>query len=293
MSLFKTLKGIVTPELRINDIPWDHQNNAQSPVSQQPLLQPKPVERLYDSKLEALIDHALADGELTEKEKQVLFKRAEAMGIDLDEFEMVLDARLYGHNKTTNTPLVNTNEGTAAPSSNKFGDIKKCPACGAMVQSFTTRCVECGYEFQNIGTSQGIERLFEILNTIETQPKESTPRPQKSSGGFLSQLTEMSRNADDAMWEQYGGREKILQKKNIIQNFPIPTTKNDIIEFLTLAVPLAKVSFWSTDFAAKELAPVWKRKCEQIIMKAKFAMKDDKETLVEIAHYAKELKIKF
>lgn len=50
---------------------------------------------LYDAHLEKLINAALADGELTEKEKQILFKKAEAMGIDLDEFEMVLEARLY------------------------------------------------------------------------------------------------------------------------------------------------------------------------------------------------------
>ena len=49
---------------------------------------------LYDEKIEALISAALADGVLTEKEKQILFKKAQAQGIDLDEFEMVLDARL-------------------------------------------------------------------------------------------------------------------------------------------------------------------------------------------------------
>ena len=49
---------------------------------------------MYNEKIEALIKAALADGVVTEKEKQVLFKRAEAEGVDLDEFEMVLDARL-------------------------------------------------------------------------------------------------------------------------------------------------------------------------------------------------------
>lgn len=49
---------------------------------------------MYNEKLEALISAALADGVLTEKEKQVLLKKAEAMGIDLDEFEMVLEGRL-------------------------------------------------------------------------------------------------------------------------------------------------------------------------------------------------------
>ena len=45
---------------------------------------------MYDEQLEELIDAALEDGVLTEKEKQVLFKKAQSMGIDLDEFEMVL-----------------------------------------------------------------------------------------------------------------------------------------------------------------------------------------------------------
>lgn len=49
----------------------------------------------YDPKLEKLIDFALADGELTENERQVLYAKAMSMGIDLDEFEMVLEAKLY------------------------------------------------------------------------------------------------------------------------------------------------------------------------------------------------------
>lgn len=49
---------------------------------------------MYNEQLEQLIDAALADGVLTEKEKQILFKKAQAFGVDLDEFEMVLDARL-------------------------------------------------------------------------------------------------------------------------------------------------------------------------------------------------------
>ena len=50
---------------------------------------------MYNEQIEALISAALADGMLTEKEKQVLFKKAQTQGIDLDEFEMVLEARLY------------------------------------------------------------------------------------------------------------------------------------------------------------------------------------------------------
>ena len=54
---------------------------------------------MYNEKLEALITAALADGVLTDKEKNLLFKKAEAMGIDRDEFELVLDGRLAKRNK--------------------------------------------------------------------------------------------------------------------------------------------------------------------------------------------------
>ena len=47
------------------------------------------------SELENLMDAALADGILTDKEKQILSKKAQSMGIDLDELEIMLDARLY------------------------------------------------------------------------------------------------------------------------------------------------------------------------------------------------------
>lgn len=54
---------------------------------------------MYNEKLEALITAALADGVLTDKEKNLLFKKAEAMGVDRDEFDLVLDGRLAKRKK--------------------------------------------------------------------------------------------------------------------------------------------------------------------------------------------------
>jgi hypothetical protein len=75
----------------------------------------------------------LADGELTEKEKQILFKKAEAAGIDLDEFEMVLDAKLFEKQQTVLMQILH--HLLQHRKSDKFGDVKKCPACGAIVTS--------------------------------------------------------------------------------------------------------------------------------------------------------------
>jgi hypothetical protein len=77
---------------------------------------------MYNEELEKLIEMALMDGELTEKEKQILFKKAEKFGVDLDQFEMVLDAKLYEKTKSVNQEK----QETSAPKSDKFGDVKKC-----------------------------------------------------------------------------------------------------------------------------------------------------------------------
>lgn len=45
--------------------------------------------------MEKLIGAALADGELTDKERKVLLKKAAEERLDVDEFEMLLDARLH------------------------------------------------------------------------------------------------------------------------------------------------------------------------------------------------------
>ena len=65
---------------------------------------------LYDNQLEQLIESALADGVLTDKEKGILIKKAQSMGIDLDEFEMVLEARLFEMNKDNKESDVDTTE---------------------------------------------------------------------------------------------------------------------------------------------------------------------------------------
>ncbi len=163
---------------------------------------------MYNEKIEMLINAALADGELTEKEKQILFKKAEAEGIDLDEFEMVLDARLVElkkreaqQSKEQEIALAKAKAAAqaqpAAPKSNKMGDIKKCPACGAMVSGYQVKCPECGYEFTGVGANSSAERLFNLM--IEAKDEE--------------------------------------KKKLIIENFPLPATKEDMLEFVASLQP--------------------------------------------------------
>lgn len=249
-------------------------------------LPPQPVEQsqatsqqngaeggIYGGYMEHLIEMALADGELTEKEKQVLFKKATAMGIDLDEFEMVLDARLYERQKNMKAEQPIAQE--AAPSSDKYGDVRKCPACGAIVESFTIKCADCGYEFRNVTTTvSSVQILHKKIHALE----ESRKYGLSDGIGFTNKVDR--------------------QIAALIQMFPVPVTKEDIFEFLALSASLAKkpslMDRCNSMHSANQnmVANAWYQKCFQVVIKARLAMKDDKKSLEQIEDYAKMIGIK-
>lgn len=105
---------------------------------------------LYSERLEALIKAALADGELTDKERQVLMRKAAEEGIDPDEFEMVLNARV--------TELEATKQKTKK---SKNGSSRKCPACGAIVSPHLPVCPDCGYEFAGVEAVASMKKFLD------------------------------------------------------------------------------------------------------------------------------------
>ncbi len=251
---------------------------------------------MYSEQLEKLIAFALADGEISEKEKQILLKKAEAEGIDVDEFEMVLDAKIF--EKQSSKPQ--TQVTTPPPQSDKIGDIKKCPSCGAAAQSFSTRCADCGHDFNNLQNTHSIKDFFKDYQLIESKV---VLNQNREVGGLMGKLIGNIESIGGGDWK----RAVFTKKKEFIMHFPIPNSREDILEFLTMAFPLAspaKKSKFSGfkkfgahfgDDHAKNydfmVAEVWMQKCEQLIMKSKFAMKDDKKTLDEISYYANQLGI--
>jgi len=44
--------------------------------------------------IENLINMALADGEVTERERAIILRKAESLGIDKDEVEIILDGKI-------------------------------------------------------------------------------------------------------------------------------------------------------------------------------------------------------
>lgn len=170
---------------------------------------------MYGEKIEGLIKAALADGVLTEKEKQVLFKRAQEEGIDLDEFEMVLDARLIEVQKEEKEKI-----SKSAHKSDRYGDVRKCPTCGSLIPALATCCPDCGYEIVGVEANLSSQKLTEKIEEINQEYERR-----------ISSIKGNSEEADNKRWQ--------LKKKNInqialtIKAFPIPNTKADLFEFIT------------------------------------------------------------
>lgn len=167
---------------------------------------------MYSEQLEAIIDAALADGVLTDKEREVLHKRAAQEGIDADELDVVIEGRLAKMKKQEDWLRPAPPQNLA---NEKLGNVVKCPNCGCTDVAGRAVCPECGYTFTNVRTNSSAERLAEQLAKIEAARRGSL------LGGIAA---------------SFGGG-KAGEKVSCIKNFPVPNTREDLLEFLSMLKP--------------------------------------------------------
>lgn len=97
--------------------------------------------------LEQLINYAIADGVITEKEREILRKKAVEMGVDPDEVEMVLEGRLGKKMQRENFNALKS-------------QMRKCPNCGDVIPITSGICPSCNFVFDNQG--QDIKLLSDL-----------------------------------------------------------------------------------------------------------------------------------
>ena len=114
-----------------------------------------------NQEIEQLIELALADGQLTEKERTVIINKSKSLGIVQDEVEMIIDGKLH----QLETARTKSNK-------EKIGNIKTCPACGSTIKSMILACEDCGHEFANIETNKSITNLLNNINALQKDPNE-------------------------------------------------------------------------------------------------------------------------
>lgn len=258
---------------------------------------------MYNEELEQLILAALADGEVTDTEKKVLFKKAESMGIDLYEFQMVLDARIFEIKKKKEEEKAKATPQPQA-SSNKYGVVQKCPSCGAPISGFQARCPECGYEFKGIESVKSANQLFEMLQQLEMKKSkelaefehvkterlnELSARHNSGSGvlnaavdifGSGSRKERQDEEREDLIRELNKEADRIEkkimdEKANVIKNFPVPNTKEDLLELLSMASSNA----YDNDGVIGKEEEVWVQKTDQIYQKIILISGNDKALL--------------
>ena len=218
---------------------------------------------MYDEKIESLIKAALADGVLTEKEKQVLFKRAQEAGIDLDEFEMVLDARLVELQKEEKEKAEKS-----APKSNKYGDVRKCPTCGSLVPALATSCPDCGYEFAGIESNLSSQKLAAKIEQINQEYENK-----------ISSIKENSFEDDNKKWSLK--KDNINAIAQVVKSFPIPNTKADLFEFIT-----SMQTKMLSEFISKAEGEAYFTKYNEAIIKSKAMCANDQMFASIISEHA-------
>lgn len=245
---------------------------------------------MLTTELEQLINFAIEDGEITEKERSVLMRKAQEAGVELDEFEMILEAKLHEVKKSQ----------AAAPVKNsKHGEVRKCPACGAMVSAFTTKCSECGFEFNNVEAVKSANTLFEKLQSLEMEKareltmyeanknKQLQALSEKhNGGGAFKQITNMlsadrqNEERDDLVRTLEKGarlieRKYLDAKINLIKVYTVPNTKGDLIELLSMA----SSSAYDNDGVIGLEEEAWLQKTDQIYQKLVICAAGDEVTL--------------
>ena len=196
--------------------------------------------------IEKLIELTLADKQLTEKERNVILKKAAELGDDIDEVEVVLDARLHQEQAAQKLSV-----------KEKVGNVKVCPACGESVRVMEIKCSACDHEFVNMEANKSISKL-------------------------LAEIADIKRHAEQI---DYTTEQRIA---GLINSTPIPNSKEDLFEFLSVCCAQADVDLGARGSGV--ITSAWTNKAEEAFLKAKIAFKNDNSSLSLLHEFEVKLK---
>ena len=146
------------------------------------------------------------------------------------------------------------------------GEIHKCSHCGEVLKAFETVCPSCKFEIRGTKSSSAVSELVRKIEELDRKKYDDSfikSIKRKLDGTKLSPIEE--------------------QKISLISNFPIPNTKEDILEFMILSSSHILAKKPSGDISEhdellyKELKKAWKMKFEQAYDKAKICIKNDED----------------
>ena len=175
-------------------------------------------------------------------------------------------------------------------STEKNGEVKKCPACGAFVDSFQTKCAECGHEFYGVASVGSASKLFELLNAADMRKSRELSAHNIEKNQRLDDLSKRHNAPDSVIGKIFTNtearkeredeeREDLVRELNreakeierkysaekaqIIKSFPVPNAKEDLLEMLAMATSSA----YDNDGVIGKEEEVWIQKTDQIYQK--------------------------
>lgn len=165
------------------------------------------------------------------------------------------------------------------------GKLHKCPNCGELLDSFVAECPSCGYELRDAYSASSVRTLAMKLEQLESKrPHKKRPNPFSVifSGNQLTDVDE--------------------QIVNLIKNFSIPNTKEDVREFLILAssnidMKLYGMAYDSSQYqgmlvaSQRAISDAWLAKYDQAYQKAKLLFAGTQELSMIQSSYESKMKV--
>lgn len=151
------------------------------------------------------------------------------------------------------------------------GKIYKCPHCGEVMKSFSANCPSCGNEIRGSKASTSVQELAYKLEKIEAQEMQ----PFETKKSVMKMVFGRDFNNEDELEEAQDrfDEQKASKKANLIINFSVPNTREDILEFMLLASSNINVKKGLDD----EVTKAWLSKLEQVYEKARLILGNKSE----------------
>lgn len=119
----------------------------------------------------------------------------------------------------------------------KEGRLHKCPNCGELINFDNVRCPTCGYEIRDREVNASVQSLFDKVLTTED----------------------------------------LYKKIELIKTFPVPNTREDILEFMILAKSNFDAKYYATNKNIDSISSAWLSKIDQCYAKAKILLRDKRD----------------
>ena len=176
--------------------------------------------------IEKLINLAKESGELTDKQKEIILRKAEKLGEDVDEIEMILETTFSSHSNVEHTQEKRT----------------RCPNCGAIISDTLLQCPECGYILQkeNVASSEAREWIASFQKALLNVTNSSSASKRNIIDSFLQ-------SEERAIHDR---------KLSVINTFTMPVTKEGLSQMLEFSYS-NYISTDTSDWMGKDIKKAW------------------------------------